>query len=378
MDATNAIAYYNLANQYAQICDRTSALTAYTQAIQLNPNLAEAYCNRGILYFQLGQLDAALHDYAEAIRLRPHYSEAYYNRSVALARQWRYAQAAEDLQAAIRLVQAKGEDKNKDKDKDENKDKDKDETGEIASLSLEYPIVCHYRLGLMYAFQAQFNPAIEQYQQVLQHQPDHLQAQYQLKVAQRGYHFTSDWFSPNIAHLQPLIQQLPRTSAWAFLEIGAWEGRATCWFLDNMLTQPEDSITCIDPFLGSTEHQTFPADILTTVEQRFDQNIARSASPATVTKLKAKSEHALRELPWESYNLIYVDGEHQTHQVLEDAVLSWRLLKSGGLLVFDDYDFVFSDANHLNPKLGIDAFLQSFHGQYQILHQSHQLIVQKL
>jgi hypothetical protein len=31
------------------------------------------------------------------------------------------------------------------------------------------------------------------------------------------------------------------------------------------------------------------------------------------------------------------DGSHRARDVLEDAVLSWPLLKVGGIMLFDDY-----------------------------------------
>ena len=49
------------------------------------------------------------------------------------------------------------------------------------------------------------------------------------------------------------------------------------------------------------------------------------------------SQVVLRRLPLETYDIIYIDGSHATSDVLEDAVLSYRLLKPGGLLIFDDY-----------------------------------------
>ena len=38
----------------------------------------------------------------------------------------------------------------------------------------------------------------------------------------------------------------------------------------------------------------------------------------------------------QKYDIIYIDGSHEARDVLEDAVLAYRLLKIGGLLIFDD------------------------------------------
>ena len=41
------------------------------------------------------------------------------------------------------------------------------------------------------------------------------------------------------------------------------------------------------------------------------------------------------------YDIAYVDGSHLPHDALSDVVLSWRLLKEGGLLIVDDFDWPF-------------------------------------
>jgi len=64
--------------------------------------------------------------------------------------------------------------------------------------------------------------------------------------------------------------------------------------------------------------------------------------------------------------------------VLEDAVLCWPLLKKGGLLTFDDYEWD-GDPDPLNcPKPAIDAFLDVFEGHYELIHQAYQVTVEKL
>ena len=92
----------------------------------------------------------------------------------------------------------------------------------------------------------------------------------------------------------------------------------------------------------------------------------------------------MRNLPLESFDIIYIDGSHAKDAVLEDAVLSWRLLKEGGLLIFDDYRWagVFGvaefDAETDVPKLAIDPFVRCFDRHFDVIHNSHQLILRKL
>ena len=56
------------------------AITHYTEAIDLNPELVEAYNNRGNVYCNIGDFKASFEDYNRAIDLNPEDARFYYNR----------------------------------------------------------------------------------------------------------------------------------------------------------------------------------------------------------------------------------------------------------------------------------------------------------
>ena len=58
--------------------------------------------------------------------------------------------------------------------------------------------------------------------------------------------FTHDWFSGNINNFQTCMAALDKRNL--FLEIGSFEGRATCWLLQNGLAD-DGEMTCIDPYI---------------------------------------------------------------------------------------------------------------------------------
>lgn len=81
----------------------------------------------------------------------------------------------------------------------------------------------------------------------------------------------------------------------------------------------------------------------------------------------------------EFVDYVYVDGSHLAIDVLSDAVLSWSLLKPGGILIFDDYGWgVHTDDEKQKPKLAIDAFLQAYTGHYKLLNKGWQVFLEKL
>jgi len=166
-----------------------------------------------------------------------------------------------------------------------------------------------------------------------------------------------------------------------FLEIGSYEGRSACWFLEHILTHPSAKITCIDLFktidilVKMLEEEGIQH--INTYEENFDWNIRAIGAENKVIKMKGRSQEILRTLPLNHYDCIYIDGSHDAHHVLEDAVLCWPLLKEGGILIFDDYLLEnYAQEGH-NPRCAIDAFFSVYKDFCIELHKSWQVIVQK-
>ncbi|MFC1463695.1 MAG: class I SAM-dependent methyltransferase [Candidatus Brachytrichaceae bacterium NZ_4S206] len=151
-----------------------------------------------------------------------------------------------------------------------------------------------------------------------------------------------------------------------FLEIGSYEGRSAVWFLQNVLTHPTSTLDCVDLFMGKGS------------EPRFDHNIHISGRSNQVRKHKGRSEAVLLELPRSYFDVIYVDGSHRAADVLLDAVLSWRLLKCGGLMIFDDYLWEMSKPAAQRPQIAIDLFLETYGPRLRMIHQGYQVAVQRI
>lgn len=199
-----------------------------------------------------------------------------------------------------------------------------------------------------------------------------------------SFDFSVDWVSDRIPLWQRTLTQLEGLDNVQALEIGCFEGRATVWFLENVLKGSGSKITVIDPFgllapmYGVKEGEPNPLD---ETERRFDRNIEAINAGQKTVKIKGFSQVELRKLPLESFDFIYVDGWHAAKDVLEDAVLSWRLLKIGGVMIFDDYLWRQDDEGIRNeygrPGVGVDAFLGVFAPYLTVLERSWQLIVRK-
>jgi predicted O-methyltransferase YrrM len=196
------------------------------------------------------------------------------------------------------------------------------------------------------------------------------------------YKFSVDWFSWHTQDWSRYLDKFKGQTNLQFLEIGSFEGRSTVWLLENILTDKTSKIVCIDTFEGSVEHHQNQEwkNLLPTLYDTFCHNI--SAFSEQVDIRRGKSQEILRGLN-NAYDFIYIDGDHSAAAVLEDAILSFRLLKSGGILIFDDYVWGVDprEPNRLNleiPRNAIDVFLTIYSNKIRILSVNDQVIIEKL
>lgn len=188
--------------------------------------------------------------------------------------------------------------------------------------------------------------------------------------------FTQNWF--NISgrknfekYLIPLFKDKLNLR---FLEIGCFEGMATLWLLKNILTHSTSRIVCIDTFKGSEEHKKLTSTI-NNLYTNFYINTKEYKHKIDI--YIGTSETQLRRLDG-NFDFIYIDGSHFAPDVLSDAVLSFPLLKKGGIMIFDDAEWNNRSKAEECPKLGVDSFLNTFVGKYEILLKDYQIVIKKL
>jgi predicted O-methyltransferase YrrM len=203
-------------------------------------------------------------------------------------------------------------------------------------------------------------------------------------MSKPGAHFTQDWFSRSIPSWQFLLSRITQKRPHLrVLEVGVFEGKSTCWLLENFCKSPESAIVAIDSFQGGIEHKGME---LATLRARFESNIAAVGSAA---KVEIREGYSLPQLVrlvaegTEPFDFISIDASHQAPDVLGDAVLGFQLLNPGGVMAFDDYLWSpmrpGTENPLLLPKAAIDAFTTLYSQKLRILPNLplYQLYIQK-
>jgi tetratricopeptide (TPR) repeat protein len=312
----------SLGNLFKQYGDWERAKTCYKQAIDQDSACAEAYYQLAEYLKTLGCWNEAIERYRQAIVLDPHFPWSRFSLTEILLQQEQWDEVIAVSESTIALQQ---------------------------DLPWAYS-----QLGRAFLAQGRMTQAIASHQQGSAARGWH-------RCLENEYQFTHDWFTHNIPIWQEHLSPFADAPQIAGLEVGSFEGMATCWLVDQILTHPSASMTCID--LGFLE--------------QFDLNIDRAGAALKVKKLVGDSHQILPLLPANSYDMVYIDGCPLASHLYKDAVLAWSLLKLGGLMILDDYEWIDRQNPEQSPKIGIDDFLSDTQSELEILHRAYQVIVKK-
>ena len=110
---------------------------------------------------------------------------------------------------------------------------------------------------------------------------------------------------------------------------------------------------------------------------RHRQNILAARSPEKVRLEIGLSRNLLRLCSANTFDFVYVDGGHRSIEVLEDAVLSFRLLKRKGIMAFDDFKWKYWASPDGIPELAINAFLRIYRRKITVLRKGYQVWIRK-
>lgn len=185
---------------------------------------------------------------------------------------------------------------------------------------------------------------------------------------------TADWSSAlreSIPQLYPIRPQHKMLCA----EIGSFEGIGSLFLVNKLCGHPESRLYCIDHWkdtYGSEaeELRVYDKDFV----GQYGRFLHNTRETPKIVPLQGVSDEMISHLP-NSLDFAYIDGDHSPNQTYSDAVHIFPKMKKGGIILFDDYQFV---SNGVRTQIGIDKFINEYAGRVQIILHGYQLAVRVL
>ena len=189
----------------------------------------------------------------------------------------------------------------------------------------------------------------------------------------KKYTFTENWFTDRIPYWTQFLSEFKGKPDLRYLEIGTFEGRSSLWLLENILTHPSSKLIVIDGF-RENNYKTFIS------------NINLSGEPDKFKVLSGLSTGKIRELPFNSIDIAYIDGSAKGIVMLSDLVNTWDLLKAGGIIICSRYslDENIRKAFALQPGdpgpfEAIDTFVKMYNPYIKVLaFQENEVFIRKI
>ena len=184
-----------------------------------------------------------------------------------------------------------------------------------------------------------------------------------------------DWFTHKAPLMVDYFNNANKNDILEILEIGSWEGRSTCFFLNYF---KNSTLTCVDTWEGSGRQspENLDDDIITfnTVEKNFDKNIFEFQNRVIKNKIKSRMFFKANK---KKFDFIYVDGSHYYDDLLTDAKEGFETLKKNSYMLFDDYDWKFYKYGK-NPVNAINFFLKLNEKKIKIIYISSHVLIKKI
>jgi predicted O-methyltransferase YrrM len=140
------------------------------------------------------------------------------------------------------------------------------------------------------------------------------------------------------------------------LEVGSMVGESAIVWHQGLRAHNEAQgrITCVDPWVAYEGKAGVGQQLDNDQNRRlasgeafaeFQDNIARAGAAGSIDIRRGFSDDILPSLAPESFDIIYIDGDHSYAQVRQDLANAAPLVRDGGLLCGDDLEVLFSECN---------------------------------
>ena len=165
--------YNNLGVAYKEMGKFDLAITAYEEALKINPNLAQARSNLGNLYNATGEYAKAIQQLQKSIELDPDLAEAHSNLAIVYTKTGKIDKACAEYKKALQIR---------------------------PNL-----VIAHYNLAVIYQKREELDLATKEFKQTIKFAPDHANAYNNLGVI----YFEQGLFKEAQAHWQRALKINP-------------------------------------------------------------------------------------------------------------------------------------------------------------------------
>jgi hypothetical protein len=161
------------------------------------------------------------------------------------------------------------------------------------------------------------------------------------KISPYEKSFLPEGFKGNVFNMSykwvPILPSYPNTKPLKIMEIGAYHGANACSLVKTLATHPKSEIHCVDPWMDYDDYVEYKGK--QGVNYSLFLNNISKLSPEDMSKVyihRISSTNLDLYFKDDTFDIIYIDGNHSTYYVVQDAILSLKKLVPGGYLIFDD------------------------------------------
>jgi predicted O-methyltransferase YrrM len=198
-----------------------------------------------------------------------------------------------------------------------------------------------------------------------------------IDLSDKPTNFEGRYFNKNPAYNWK--QYIPISSdAIRYLEIGVADGGNLIQFAKSYGAHPDSKLYCVDPWQDYDEYPEYKGyqDI---AWNTVNKNIRTAGIESKCIIHRGFSDTIVPTFEDNFFDIIFVDGNHETDYVYRDGKMAYDKCKAGGYIVFDDYSS--NPTIWPQTKKGIDMFLDEYKDKIRILTQYNaflQVIIQKI
>ena len=160
-----------------------------------------------------------------------------------------------------------------------------------------------------------------------------------------------------------------------YLEIGCADGANLIVISKSYAKHPNSRLYCVDPWMDYDEYPEYKGQ----QEKGYNMFLSNINKLADINQFVIKrgfSDDIVPTFQNNFFDIIFVDGNHETEYVYRDGIMALQKVKVGGYIVFDDYVNSWKQT-----MVGIDNFIAEFKDKIDIIYDGqktfYQIIVRR-